>query len=345
MKFNFFKIITIVLLTAVCFNMSFADDSKIECDGIERRIGDFRQEHNTAICKHEMCVLYNKYDKELKVSHLPNKNFYIQVRQYLKKLPYTNQFIQEDIQKLDNNISYVIRMLNQYEIDLDINKTKQLFKSNRFDPHKIDYNKLTKAQTCNEKNSNNVYEYIKNIFITKVILADYSRKYVGALDDLPEELRKINKEWDIYRKSSINLYPWELLTLNEWFYKPSSDGFNEPPNYQYLFLHPTMAFSYQDHRENKLNDTLLIDIVGFYDWQGKHMNKPYGLSLAGAYDGKDWGYGVNARVWNENISFAVMQNHKNKTYFVFSIELSNFIMDKKSQVKNFRRQLNNKLLN
>ncbi len=342
MKLNNVNSMKIIFLLAIFFNMSFADEIEVKCNQIESFIADERFDLLDENCNHEMCVLYNKYSKELNKSGLANKNFFLEVKQYLKNLPNSNQFIQEDIQKLDDNISYVIKILNEFEINQDINKTKQLLKSNRFDPHKIDYDKLTKTSTCNDKNSNEVYKYTKNIFITRTKLADYSRSYVGALDTLFQELDEINGQWDTYRKNSINLYLWELLTFNEWLYTPSANGFNPPADYQYLFLHPTFAISYQDYRENKLNDTLLIDIIGFFDWKGENfIKKPYGISLSTAYDGNDWGYGINARVWNENISFAVMQNRKNKTYLVFSIDFANFIMDKKSQVVKFRDYLNN----
>jgi hypothetical protein len=126
------------------------------------------------------------------------------------------------------------------------------------------------------------------------------------------------------------------------FYIPRQEGFSEPPTSQILFLHPSVALAYRDSEDDKLQEALGLDLIGFYRWRwgGKNeagVTKPFGLTLTMAWDGEDLSYGVSVHL-PKNWSVGVVTNGNGNVSALLSMDLGNYLLDKKKSVDKLRQK-------
>lgn len=160
--------------------------------------------------------------------------------------------------------------------------------------------------------------------------------------DVGEMLEKYDARWTAFHTKSLAMFPWELA-LNNLGYKKSEDGFSGPPNYQWLFLHPSVAMVYSDREDDKLQEAILLDIVGRYRWtwggkSGAEITKPFGVALAMSWSGGDPGYGLAVHL-PHNWSIGVTRSRDDRTQILLSAEFGEFVTDKKKNIDDIRQRL------
>lgn len=81
------------------------------------------------------------------------------------------------------------------------------------------------------------------------------------------QLERLDRRWESYFADSRALYPWERLADDFLFGKdPPADGFEAPRNQQLLFLHPDASLQYATIGDERLSETLVLELLGIYRW-------------------------------------------------------------------------------
>jgi hypothetical protein len=163
-----------------------------------------------------------------------------------------------------------------------------------------------------------------------------------GLEDLGKMLKTFDARWSTYHSGSLALFPWELI-VNNLFYKSAKAGFSGPPSYQWLVLHPSVAVAYDDSQEDKMQEAILLDVIGRYRWtwggkDGAQVTKPFGVALAMSWSGDDPGYGLAVHL-PRNWSIGVTRNKDDHTQLLFSVEFGQYVTDKQKSVEVIRKQL------
>lgn len=162
------------------------------------------------------------------------------------------------------------------------------------------------------------------------------------IDDIGKMLKKFDARWTAFHTKSLAIFPWELIA-NNIAYKSAKTGFSGPPNYQWLVLHPSVAVAYDDSQEDKMQEAILLDIVGRYRWTwgGKddaQVTKPFGVALAMSWSGDDPGYGLAVHL-PHNWSIGVTRSKDNHTQVLFSLEFGQYVTDKRKSVEGVKKKL------
>lgn len=155
----------------------------------------------------------------------------------------------------------------------------------------------------------------------------------------------LNRRWSAYNNESRAIYPWELA-VNARLLKAATTGFAEPPDRQYLFLHPGAGMTYRPSRDGAANDTrgvITLDLVGAYRWRwggqdGAEIRDASGWSIAAGWDGRTAAYGLGLH-FSDNRSAYLMRDRDGRTLFVVSIDLGNYLRDKEESVRDLRRKI------
>jgi hypothetical protein len=155
-------------------------------------------------------------------------------------------------------------------------------------------------------------------------------------------LKVYDARWTAFHTKSRAVFPWELV-VNNLSYKSASAGFSGPPNWQWLFLHPSAAVAYDDKQDDKMQEAVLLDVVGRYRWtwggkNGAEITHAWGAALAMSWTGDDVGYGVAVHL-PQNWSIGVTRSKDDQTQILFSVEFAQFVTDKRKSVDSFRKQL------
>lgn len=171
------------------------------------------------------------------------------------------------------------------------------------------------------------------------------RLALGADAVLAPYFESLSRRWSAYNNESRAIYPWELWA-NAPLLKAPPAGFAEPPDRQYLFLHPGAGVTYRPSREGKPNDTrgvVTLDLFGVYRWQWGGANRTEirdasGWSVAAGWDGQTVGYGLGLH-FSDNRSAYLMRDRDGRTLFVVSIDLGNYLRDKEQAVLELRQRV------
>ena len=161
-------------------------------------------------------------------------------------------------------------------------------------------------------------------------------------NDVGTMLKQFDARWTAYHTKSLAVFPWELF-VNNLAYQAASQGFSGPPNYQWLVLHPSLAVVYDDSQEDKMQEAILLDIVGRYRWtwggkNGAEITRPFGLALAMSWSGDEPGYGLAVHL-PRNWSIGVTRNKDDHTQLLFSLEFGQYLTDKQKNVDDIRKKL------
>ena len=162
------------------------------------------------------------------------------------------------------------------------------------------------------------------------------------LEDVGRMLKTYDARWSNFHTGSRAVFPWELV-FNNLSYRGASEGFSGPPSWQWLVLHPSIGLSYDDDQDDKMQEAILVDIVGRYQWRwgGKdnaEMKRPWGAAVAMSWTGDDPGYGLAVHL-PKNWSIAVTRSSGESIQLLFSMEFAQFVTDKQKNVEEFRQQL------
>lgn len=168
---------------------------------------------------------------------------------------------------------------------------------------------------------------------------------LGADAVLAPYFESLSRRWSAYNNESRAIYPWELW-VNTPLLKAPPTGFAEPPDRQYLFLHPGAGMTYRPSRDGKPNETrgvVTLDLFGVYHWQWGGANRSEirdagGWSVAAGWDGQTVGYGLGLH-FSDNRSAYLMRDRDGRTLFVVSIDLGNYLRDKEQSVADLRQRV------
>jgi hypothetical protein len=125
------------------------------------------------------------------------------------------------------------------------------------------------------------------------------------------------KQWGAYFDSARSQYPWELLINGKAMgddrkvIEGVKQGFRSVPNYQWIAVHPTIAFEYDktQPKGEQMNPVAVVDIFGVNKWTWKTdgtMGTAYGATIIASIGDKAAG---------NNISWGLM-GHLNHKYSV-----------------------------
>jgi hypothetical protein len=116
-------------------------------------------------------------------------------------------------------------------------------------------------------------------------------KYVTALD----------QRWDDYFNRAPSQFPWELGINSAIYRKHESRGYNEPPAWQLIVLHPTAGYEYVHDEKEKFKAALALETIGYF-------THSVGASLAVVWadraDANHLGYGL-ALHWQNKVTVGV----------------------------------------
>jgi hypothetical protein len=160
--------------------------------------------------------------------------------------------------------------------------------------------------------------------------------------DVGKMLKQFDQRWTTFHTESRAVFPWELI-VNNLMYESAEAGFSGPPNYQWLVLHPSVGLAYDDSQEDELQEAILVDIVGRYQWRwgGKddaEITRPWGVALAVSWSGEDPGYGLSVHL-PRNWSIGVTRDRNENTLLIVSVEFAQYITDKRKNVDDIRERL------
>jgi hypothetical protein len=194
------------------------------------------------------------------------------------------------------------------------------------------------AQQCDASFKSAVEVYTLSALVHRAL----ERSVLDDIAAIGNMLKVYDARWTAFHTKSRAVFPWELI-VNNLSYKSASEGFSGPPNWQWLFLHPSAAVAYDDKQDDKMQEALLLDVVGRYRWTwgGKNdaeITHAWGAALAMSWTGDDPGYGVAIHL-PQNWSIGVTRSKDDQTQILLSVEFAQFVTDKRKNVDSFRKQL------
>jgi hypothetical protein len=158
----------------------------------------------------------------------------------------------------------------------------------------------------------------------------------------------LDTRWDQYFTRGRALLPWEVA-LNGRLARPER-GFNEPPSYQLILLHPSPVVTTSGFRHGSMVAGIALDLVGVYAWrwEGTRMRSPVAmpgwlgdLPLGGALtlvvDGNDDpGLGLVAYL-PRNWSLGAAVKSDGDVRLLLSVDLAKLLIDPESQRQRLTR--------
>jgi len=188
------------------------------------------------------------------------------------------------------------------------------------------------AERC-QKSFDSAREVYTEAALTHRVLAVMA----GAdVQDVFKRLKQLDARWHAYHNETRAIYPWELLLNGYLVHESKLKGFAEPPNRQILFLHPSAGLEYRFSGDDRLQEAILLDVIGLYWWkwggeQEAEVTRPIGLAISASYDGVDPSYGATAH-FPKNWALGVGADRHGKISVTLSIDFGNFLINKKNAV-------------
>jgi hypothetical protein len=160
------------------------------------------------------------------------------------------------------------------------------------------------------------------------------------VQDAFDRLKILDARWHAYHNETRAIYPWELLVNGYLVHESQDKGFAEPPNRQILFLHPSAGLEYRFSENDRMQEALLLDVIGFYWWKWGGENetevkRPLGFAVAAWYDGVEPSYGVTAH-FPKNWSFGVGADRHGKVSLALSVDFGNYLLEKSHAVDSLK---------
>lgn len=155
-------------------------------------------------------------------------------------------------------------------------------------------------------------------------------------DDTVAYLELLNRRWAAYNSGGRSLFPWELWVNGVLYERKSTGrGFIEPPTRQFVLLHPSVAIAGQDSPDGDFEETLVLELLGWYGWRwsgrdGATMKRPFGASLITSWDGSnELGYGVMIHLpknWSIGATRRAVEG-SHETSILVSFDLGKWLME------------------
>lgn len=188
-----------------------------------------------------------------------------------------------------------------------------------------------------QKSFDSVREVYTEAALTHRVLA----LLAGAdVQDAFDRLIRLDARWHAYHNKTRAIYPWELWINGYLIHESQDKGFAEPPNRQILFLHPSAGLEYRFSEDDRMQEALLLDVIGLYWWKWGGENeaevkRPLGFAVAAWYDGVEPSYGVTAH-FPKNWSLGVGADRHGKVSLTLSFDFGNFLLEKSSAVDSLK---------
>lgn len=176
---------------------------------------------------------------------------------------------------------------------------------------------------------------------TQLVFRTLSVLLSKGMENFGKTIKTYDLRWSSFLTGSKAMYPWELL-INDRFYEGTARGFAGPPSSQWLFLHPSIGVVYNPSEEDKMQEVVLVDLIGRYQWTwgGKELaeqTRMWGVSAAAGWAGEDPGYGIAVHA-PRNWSGALLLDEDRDLMFVFSMDFGSYILDKKKEVDGLKKK-------
>tara|TARA_R110001599_G_scaffold333327_1_gene549249 strand:- start:1789 stop:2862 length:1074 start_codon:yes stop_codon:yes gene_type:complete len=162
--------------------------------------------------------------------------------------------------------------------------------------------------------------------------------------ELSKRLGFLEQRWDDFYNKSKSQTLGEM-TINGWFFKKENKEheFAEPPNWQLVFMHPTIVVENVAGAidGDQLKEAIMIEAIGADWWQQDKWFLPSGGALIATYsdraDVDDWGYGI---AFNFNSKFTLgASNHDGDVGILITIDFLKLIQDKASIIDSYRESV------
>jgi len=152
---------------------------------------------------------------------------------------------------------------------------------------------------------------------------------------------ELDERWAVYFDKGRFQYPWELAVNSHRYHR--DPGFSGPPNDQWILLHPSVGYRYLNGSGKKLEQTLLLEVAGYYrwEWAGAEATKLRGGSLVVSWadTATEFRRGIGFLVhMPKNYSLGLVQERGasgHKIALVMSLDLGKVVQDPKSQKASF----------
>ena len=167
----------------------------------------------------------------------------------------------------------------------------------------------------------------------------FGKKYSStAIKNIQTELKIMSEKWNVFFYDSKSMYPWDI-TFTDLVYKvfakenrsTYTDGFRNPPEWQFFILHPSAAFEYVDAAEDgeQLKPAVYAELIGANRWEKGFLGLT-GLSAIISYsdrkDVSDVGWG-GLLTFDNVYSLGVTTRSGDIGVFV-SLDLANLFREK-----------------
>ena len=160
--------------------------------------------------------------------------------------------------------------------------------------------------------------------VTERVFTYYTKLKLIKIKEAITELYR--KRWDFYFEKTRPQFIWELK-LNSDFYNKRRKGkraLQQPPNHQWILLHPSVALEYIDTAldGNRFKQAIVLEVIGYNKWHWRAsdgMKRALGVSLITSYSDRskmhDIGYGVMLH-YKHKFSVGYTNRSSNTGYFV-----------------------------
>ena len=195
-------------------------------------------------------------------------------------------------------------------------------------PHRI------QSKDCGE-----LLLHYKDIYapVHHLIQRAYAREVKTYLDGIAQR-------WDDFLTKSRSQTALELA-VNSYLWRgdKTSGMFLEPPERQWVLLHPSVVLEYVDKAVdgNRSEEGLMIEVIGMNWWQNDKWYQPSGASYALVYSDRaglsDWANGIAVYFGNKYVLGATRRDG-NTGYFI-SVDLLELYKDKKKTLGEYTRNL------
>jgi hypothetical protein len=185
------------------------------------------------------------------------------------------------------------------------------------------------------------FDSVRDVYTEAALTHRVLALLAGAdVQDAFDRLKILDARWHAYHNETRAIYPWELLVNGYLVHESQDKGFAEPPNRQILFLHPSAGLEYRFSENDRMQEALLLDVIGFYWWKWGGENetevkRPLGFAVAAWYDGVEPSYGVTAH-FPKNWSFGVGADRHGKVSLALSVDFGNYLLEKSHAVDSLK---------
>ncbi len=145
-------------------------------------------------------------------------------------------------------------------------------------------------------------------------------------------LKALSGEWDRYLTASRGFTTLEMAFNSAMYKRNESVDFQNPPDIQWILLHPNIVIENVDDAAdgNNVEEAIVVDIFGMNWWRQDKWYMPTGFAVTGVYSDRpevqDWGYG--ASLFFDSVYTVGYSNHDGDHGVYVSFDLLKLFQDK-----------------